>query len=60
MENKKVCVGDWVAFYRDGRITISKVEYIEDSCLGKEYCTNDGKVSEKYILEARGRVDVSK
>lgn len=60
MANKKVCVGDWISFYRDGKITISSVEYIIEKCYITEYCTHDGKVNDDYVLEVRGKENYAK
>lgn len=47
-------VGDWVRFYKDGRLYIGVVEYIRDTILGyKEFQTDIGTVREDYVLEVR-------
>lgn len=51
-EIKRPKVGDWVSFYRDGRIIIAEVRYIDDR---RHDCvlTTLGAVSQECILEVR-------
>ena len=53
MDNIKV--GDWVRFYREGKLVIGVVQYIgHKDCLGnKEISTDNGVVREDYIKEIR-------
>lgn len=48
-------VGDWVAFYSDGRIVIGLVRYrAKDGTLGYWYLSTDaGYVREDSVLERR-------
>ena len=51
----KAKVGDWVRFYRDGKLVIGHVNYVRtDTVLGDaEYQTDIGSVDEDSLLEVR-------
>lgn len=49
---KKAKVGDWVRFYKDGRLVIGEVKYIETSG-GVVFLTDQGGVDIESVLEVR-------
>lgn len=55
--SKKAKVGDWVRFYRDGRLVIGEVVYVEQAASWSKsdevYSTDQGTVENLAVLESR-------
>lgn len=55
MAQKKIDVGDWVRFYRNGVLVIGVVEYVKDEDdLGEQhFYTTEGDCDSDDVLEVR-------
>lgn len=53
----KAAIGNWIRFYRDARLVIGVVQYIEKDITGNygkwEYVTDIGTVREDRVKEVR-------
>lgn len=46
-------IGDWVRFYKDGRLIVSEIRYVVAKWDTEYYVTDDGEVSKELIIDYR-------